>query len=169
MSFTAVTPSSTRQLGDFAGKIGGFASADSVHNMEKPTISGVDHSLNLRVFRTMLVTTAVAVTGSLFFAPWRVSTGLLIGGVLAIFSHRWLKNSAAAAIEMAAGGGIPRLRLAQFLLRYIVVAALVYSVVVLDVANLTALLAGLATFVVALMVEAVREFYFAITHREEMN
>jgi len=34
---------------------------------------------------------------------------------------------------------------------------------------LTAVLVGLASFVVALMVEAGREFYFAITHREEMN
>ena len=117
----------------------------------------------------MLISSLVAVAISLPLAPWRVTVGILIGGALALFSHRWLKNSAAAAIQMSIGANENRLRLTQFLLRYCVIALIVYFVVVLDIDNLTAVLAGLASFVVALMVEAGREFYFAITHREEMN
>lgn len=117
----------------------------------------------------MLIASSLAAITSLFVFPWNVTTGIAIGGALALFSHRWLKNSAAAAIEMSIGTGRPRLRLTQFLLRYVVIALIVYFVVVLGLANLTAVLAGLASFVVALMVEAGREFYFAITHREETN
>ena len=117
----------------------------------------------------MLIASSLAVVISMFLGPWRVTVGILIGGLLAIFSHRWLKNSVAAAIEMSIGAKENRLRLTQFLLRYFVIGLIVYSVVVLGIANLTAVLAGLASFVVALMVEAGREFYFALTHREEMN
>lgn len=90
-----------------------------------------------------------------------------MGGLLALFSHSWLKNSAGAAIRLSAVGGEPQWRLAQFVLRYVVIGAAVFAAYTLDLVSLTAVLAGMSTFVVAMMVEAVREFYFAITKREE--
>jgi len=115
----------------------------------------------------MAVATALAVTVSAFIAPWRVTAGLLVGGLLALFSHRWLKNSAAAAIELSTAGGHPQLRLAQFVLRYVVIAAVIFAAHTLDLVSLPAVLAGMSTFVVAMFVEAGREFYFAIIEREE--
>jgi len=123
--------------------------------------------LEYRVFRSMVVASALAVTISAFVAPWRVTSGLLVGGLLALFSHRWLKNSAAAAIRLSAEGGAADFRLAQFVLRYVVVAAVIFSLYTLDLISLPAVLAGMSSFVVAMLVEAVREFYFAITKREE--
>ena len=115
----------------------------------------------------MAVATALAVTVSAFIAPWRVTTGLLVGGLLALFSHSWLKNSAAAAIQFSAAGGPPQLRLVQFVLRYVVIAAVIFALYTLDLISLPAVLAGMSTFVVAMFVEAAREFYFAIIEREE--
>ena len=125
--------------------------------------------LENRVFRTMVATTALAVTISAFFAPWRVTAGLLVGGVLALFSHSWLKNSAAAAIHFSAVGGRPQLRMAQFVLRYVVIAGVVFGGYTLDLISLPAVLVGLSSFVVAIFVEAIREFYFAIIKREEIS
>jgi len=88
---------------------------------------------------------------------------------LALFSHRWLKNSASAAIRLSTSGGAPHFRLAQFILRYVVVAAVVFATYTLDLISLPAVLAGLSTFVVAMLVEALREFYFAIKQREEIS
>jgi ATP synthase I chain len=119
------------------------------------------------VFRSMVVASALAVTISAFVAPWRVTTGLLVGGLLALFSHRWLSNSAAAAIQLSAAGGRPQFRLVQFVLRYVVIAAVIFSLYTLDLISLPAVLAGMSSFVVAIFVEAAREFYFAITKREE--
>jgi hypothetical protein len=126
-------------------------------------------SINTRVFRTMAATTLLAVSVSAFVAPWRVTTGLLVGGLLALFSHSWLKNSAAAAIHLSTVGGRPQLRLAQFVLRYIVIAAVVFAVYTLNLISLPAVLIGLSSFVVAMFVEASREFYFAIIRREEIS
>ena len=125
-------------------------------------------SINTRVFRTMVATTALTVAVAAFIAPWRVTSGLLLGGLLALFSHSWLKNSAAAAIQLASTGGKPQLRLAQFVLRYVVIAAVVFAAYKLDLVSLPAVLIGLSSFVVALFVEASREFYFAIKQREEI-
>ena len=115
----------------------------------------------------MAVATALSVSVAAFIAPWRVTSGLFVGGLLALFSHSWLKSSAAAAIHLAAVGGRPQLRLAQFLLRYAVIAAVIFALNTLDLISLPAVLVGLSSFVVAIFVEAVREFYFAITKREE--
>ena len=117
----------------------------------------------------MAVTTALAAGVSAFIAPWRVTSGLLAGGLLALFSHRWLKNSAAAAINMSTTGGTPQFRLAQFVLRYVVIAAVVFAAHTLNLISLPAVFIGLSSFVVALFVEALREFYFAITQREEAS
>ena len=129
----------------------------------------MDQGLNSRVFRVMAATTIIAAGVSVFIAPWRVSVGLLAGGVLALFSHSWLKNSAAAAIRLSANGGVPDFRLAQFVLRYVVIAAFIFSAHMLDLISLLAVFGGMSSFVVALMVEAVREFYFAIKYREEIS
>ena len=128
-----------------------------------------DHLLNTRIFRVMIVVSGLAVLVSAFIYPWRVTTGLLIGGVLALFSHHWLSNSAAAAIRLSIGGGVQQIRLFQFILRYVVVAAAVFAASEAGVASLTAMLVGLSTFVLALMLEALREFYFAIIQREEIS
>jgi len=115
----------------------------------------------------MAIASALSVSVAAFIAPWRVTTGLLLGGVLALFSHHWLKNSAAAAIKLSATGGRPQWKLAQFVLRYIVIAAAIFTAYTLDLVSLTAVLAGMSSFVVAMFVEAFREFYFAIVKREE--
>jgi len=115
----------------------------------------------------MAIATALSVSVAAFLAPWRVTSGLLVGGLLALFSHSWLKNSAAAAIQIAATGGKPQLRLAQFVLRYAVIAGVVFALNVLNLISLPFVLVGLSSFVVAMFVEATREFYFAITKREE--
>ena len=127
----------------------------------------LDNAINQRIFRTMAIATGLSVVVSALVGPWRVTTGLLLGGLLALFSHRWLKNSAAAAIQLSTDRGVKRLGLAQFLLRYVVIAGVVFATYTLDLVSLPAVLAGLCSFVVALMVEALREFYFAIIEREE--
>jgi hypothetical protein len=115
----------------------------------------------------MAIASALSVSVAAFIAPWRVTTGLLLGGVLALFSHHWLKNSAVAAITLSATGGRPQWKLAQFVLRYIVIAAAVFAAYTLDLVSLPWVLAGMSSFGVAMFVEAFREFYFAIIKREE--
>jgi hypothetical protein len=125
--------------------------------------------IELRVFRTMAIAAGIAVIVSLPFAEWRVTAGLLVGGALSLLNHHWLSSSSAAAFSVLAHGATPRLKIAQYILRYIVIAAIVFVCYKLNVVSLAATIAGLCTFVVALFVEAIREFYFAIIHREEIS
>ncbi len=123
---------------------------------------------NRRIFRSMIVAIILAVGGSLFFAPWRVSTGLLLGGLLSLLNHYWLITSTTAAFSVLVNGEKPRLSLVQYVLRYAVIGSVILLAYKLGIASVPALIIGLCSFVFALFVEAFREFYLAIIHREEI-
>ena len=122
-----------------------------------------------RIFSTMAFAVVLAVVISLPFVQWRITTGLLLGGILSLLNHHWLSTSTAAAFTVLIHGAKPRLKVAQYILRYLVIAALVFIAYKLNLVSLAATIAGLCSFVVALFVEALREFYFVIIHREETS
>jgi hypothetical protein len=122
-----------------------------------------------RIFRNMALAVTLAVIASLPLAPWRITAGLLVGGILSLLNHHWLSSSTAAAFSVVVDGAKPKLKLAQYILRYLVIAAVVFLAYKLNIVSLGATIAGLCSFVVALFVEALREFYFAIIHREETS
>ncbi|HXL81717.1 MAG TPA: ATP synthase subunit I [Pyrinomonadaceae bacterium] len=129
--------------------------------------SGGD-ATNRRIFRSMIVVVILAVGASLLFAPWRFSTGLLLGGLLSLLNHYWLTTSTTAAFSVLIDGQKPRLSLVQYVLRYAVIGSVIVLAYKFRIASVPALIAGLCSFVFALFVEAFREFYFAIIHREEI-
>lgn len=129
----------------------------------------LDHALSVRVFRTMVAASAFAVIASAIFGSWRVTTGLAIGGTLALVNHHWLQSSTAAAFSVLLHGHTPRITVAKYVLRYLVIGVSVFAAYKLRIASLPAMVAGLCSFVIALFVEAIREFYFAIIKREEIT
>jgi hypothetical protein len=126
-------------------------------------------ALEARVMRSMAITVAVAVIGGALFMPWRVATGLLLGGALSLLNHHWLRHSIAAALNVEVVGQRPQLKAAGYILRYFFVFAIVAVAYQLNIVSLPATIAGLCSFVAALFVEAFRQSYFAIIHREESN
>lgn len=121
-------------------------------------------AMERRIFLGMWLTVSVAVLTSMLFWPWRVTTGLLLGGALSLLNYHWLRTSIAAALGNSSGA--PQIRLARFVLRYFVVTSIIVAAYLLDVVSLIATLAGLCSFVVAALVEAIMQVCFAIVHRE---
>ena len=128
-----------------------------------------DLDIHGRISRTMILATACAVVGSMAFTHWRITTGLLLGGVLALFNHHWLRTSTSAVFSVLVDGAKPKLKLTHYFVRYMVVGAVVFVAYQLNMVSLAATLIGLCSFVAAIFVEAFREFYFAIIQREEIN
>lgn len=131
--------------------------------------SAAQDGISRRILRSMAVAVTLAVIVSAPFAQWRITAGLLLGGLLSLLNHHWLSSSTAAAFSVVAHGAKPKLKLVQFVLRYLVVGAVVFLAYKLNLVSMGATIAGLCSFVVALFVEALREFYFAIVHREETS
>ena len=120
-----------------------------------------------RPFRTMCATVALSVIVSAPFAPWRTTTGLLLGGILSLFNHHWLRSSLAAVFGKAESGRRVKIKAARYVLRYFVIAAIVAAAYTLNLVNIVATLIGLCSFVAAAMLEAFMQIYFIIVNREE--
>jgi len=132
-------------------------------------VSTPEARIHQRIFRMMAIAVALAVAISAMFASWRVVTGLLLGGLLSLLNQYMLQNSISAAFSLSLGKTRPRINLAQYIFRYLIVGAIVFTAYELNIVSLPATVAGLSSFVVALFVEAFREFYLAIRHREGIN
>ena len=146
--------------------------AEIVDSLTGDEVTSRDASaLEARMLRTMVVTIIAAVAIAMPIAPWRIPTGLLLGGALSILNYRWLHSSATAIINLNIGlpGGspAPRAHSIRYVLRYAIVAAAVFAAYQLNIVSLAATISGLCSFVPALMLEAFRQFYFIIIHREE--
>jgi hypothetical protein len=120
-----------------------------------------------RIFRGMCVAVALAVLISAPLAPWRVTTGLLLGGTLSLFNYHWLRTSVAAVFGAAPAGARPRLKASRYVLRYFVLAAAVVAAYQLGLVSLAATLLGMCSFAAASLAEGFRQLYFAMTRREE--
>lgn len=125
-----------------------------------------EDELEKRIFRSMALAVATAVVVSPFVGPWRVTTGLLLGGLLSLVNYRWLHATVAAILNVEAGQK-PRPKIWKHAFRYLIVAGAVFAAYQLNLISLPATLAGLSSFVVALFVEAFRQFYFSVIRREE--
>jgi hypothetical protein len=120
-----------------------------------------------RIFRGTLVAAAAAVAVSALVAPWRITTGLALGGALALFNQYWLRTSVEAVFEGAGAARPPRMRAARYFLRYFVVAAVVFVAFKAGLVSLAATLLGMCAVVAGLLAEGFRQLYFAIVRREE--
>ncbi len=124
-------------------------------------------ALEARLLRVMIVAAVGAVAVAAIIASWRVTTGLILGGALSILNYRWLHSSATAIINLNIGSPAPHAHSIRYVLRYFIVATVVFAACQLNVVSLAATIAGLCSFVPALMFEALRQFYLIIIHREE--
>ena len=120
-----------------------------------------------RIFQGTFVAAVAAVAVSALVAPWRVTTGLALGGALALFNQYWLRTSVEAVFEGAGAGRPPRMRAARYILRYFVVAAVVFVAFMAGLVSLTATLAGMCAVVAGLLAEGFRQLFIAIVRREE--
>ena len=120
-----------------------------------------------RIFRDTFWAALVAVIVGAFLAPWRVTAGLALGGALSLFNMHWLRGSVEAVFEGATSERPPKWKAARYVLRYAVVAGLVFAAYHAGLVSLVATLAGMCAVVAGLLAEGFRQFYFAIVRREE--
>jgi hypothetical protein len=128
-----------------------------------------DTNISNRFLYAMGLSVVMAVLTSALFMPWRVTTGLLLGGALSLLSYSWMSSSVASAFNAAANGTRPQIKIVTYVLRYFVITIVVYGAYKLNVISLPAALLGMCSFVVALFAEASRNLYHSIVHREEIT
>lgn len=122
--------------------------------------------------KRLLVLTAIVwlmlALGSLRFGDWRVTAGVLLGGVLSFLNVYWLKVSLKSLFAKdVAGEPSPHINSALYVLRYVFIAAIIAAAVLLRLVSVAATIVGLLSFAFAILLEAIIQLYFVIVNREE--
>jgi hypothetical protein len=117
----------------------------------------------------MIVAVGLATAISALAMPWRVTFGLLLGGALSLVNYQWMCTSVGAIVSATHTDRPFAAQASRYILRYFFVAFIVALASGLHLVSLPATLVGLSSFVAAMLVEATREFYFAMVNREGIN
>ena len=108
-----------------------------------------------RILWAMAAVAVLAGLWSFYFVSPEFGTGVLLGGALALVNYYWLKVSLKRVFDRMAGGGEqPKFLAAKYLLRYAVFISILVIVFLTKVLPIIAVLLGLASFAVAIIVEA---------------
>jgi hypothetical protein len=110
-----------------------------------------------RFRRTTYVVIILATSAGWFFAGREMAAGLLVGGVLSLLNEHLLWSSVGAIFRLAQTNEHERVRRrasAGFLLRYFLIALMASAASLSGWVDLTGLGIGLASFVAAVMMEA---------------
>ncbi len=128
----------------------------------KPFVE-VTSSVEKRLWRLIFVSLAVEIVLSLILADWQFTAGVIIGGSLAILNFRLLQNSVRGFFQTQLNSFA-----IKFFLRYIAIGLVVLIFYFLKTVSIIGILLGISSFVIALMMEAMIQFYFVIIKHEEI-
>jgi len=119
-----------------------------------------------RVWRNIFIVIAIAVLSAAIFADLKFVFGLVIGGMLALLNYRWLHSSVRAALAGSEKKAPPGTTM-KFVVRWLVIAAVVYSANLTGYVDAVAMLTGLFAPALAIMIEAAYVTYRTITQHGE--
>jgi uncharacterized membrane protein len=126
----------------------------TTNSTEKP-LSRISHRGILGVMAVVVI-----VGAALGFAlrGTRFSVGILFGGLLAFANYLWLERSTRAIFENAAISSAGWLA-TKYILRYVALGAVLLVVYLTDVLPVTAVIAGLGAFALAVVIQGLKDIF----------
>jgi hypothetical protein len=118
---------------------------------EQPVASSMSHR---RILWTMAVVAVLGGTASFIFVSWHFGAGVLLGGFLSFINYYWLKVSLKRIFESAVvHGSKPRFLAFRYFGRYLMLGVVLTIVFLTDTIPIIAVIFGLSSFAMAIMVE----------------
>lgn len=117
------------------------------------------------LIKMAVVVIAGALVGFVFLSA-KAGFGVLIGGVLAYANYFWQKRSIEAIFDQAREGQRSRFLSARYILRYVGLGAAVGIIYLTQMVSMFAVVFGLASFAIAVVVEGFTSI-FSGSNRQE--
>jgi hypothetical protein len=116
-----------------------------------------------RLWRFLIISLVLECVLSLILADLKFMFGIIVGGSLAMFNFHLLQNSVRGLFQTQSNSFA-----IKFFLRYVIIGLVIWLFFYLQIVSITSVLLGFSSFAAALMLEAIVQFYFVITKREEL-
>lgn len=112
-----------------------------------------------------VVVVVEAVIAFVFFSV-KAGSGILIGGILAFANYYWQRHSIKAIFDMAIKGKQARFLAVRYILRYVVIGAVLGLIYLTGTVSIIAVIFGLASFSIAVVVEGFTNIFTSSFKRE---
>ena len=130
---------------------------------EQPISPPISHR---RILIEMAVIIFFGSLAGLVLISARVGFGVLIGGLLAFANYVWQKRSLKAIFDRAVEGKRSRFLAVRYILRYVVLAAVVAIIYLSETVSIYAVIFGMASFAIAVVIEGFTSI-FSSSNRQE--
>jgi hypothetical protein len=121
-----------------------------------------------RVWRNSIVVIALALLVAAIFAEVKITLGLALGGVLALLNYKWLHSSLKDVLSAGTGKPPPGTMM-MFVVRWLVVATIIYGAHLTGYFDGFSMLAGLFAPALAVMIEAAYMTYKTLAQSGEKH
>jgi hypothetical protein len=119
--------------------------------------------------RLLIEMAVVAIAGFLILLVAgyaRFAVGFVFGSLLSFANYFWLKNSIRKLFGRAIYGTNPTLLAIVYILRYVLLGAVLYLIFVTDILPVVAVVLGLGSFVIAVMIEGFYNIFSTFNKKE---
>lgn len=113
---------------------------------------------NRGILGVMFAVVAVTALAAAPLYGWKASIGVVLGGVLAWLNFRWLDSSTRAMMTTPELATMPILAM-KYVLRYVLIAAVIFGIWYYDLLPVAAVIAGLASFAVAVVLKGLKSIF----------
>lgn len=122
-----------------------------------------------RILWTMAVVAVLGAAASGFFVSWQFGLGVLLGGALSFVNYYWLKVSLKRVFDSAvANGEKPRFLAVRYFSRYLTLGAVLAIVFLTETIPIIAVILGLASFALAIVVEGLISLFSTFFKSREL-
>lgn len=108
-----------------------------------------------------------AVTGFIFVSA-SFGIGVLIGGILSLVNYYWIKQSLKSIFDKALAGEKPQFLGLQYFFRYMALGAILVFFHITKSVPMIAVLFGLASFALAIIIEAFIRLFSSFSTKKEI-
>ena len=132
---------------------------------EQETVQPLSHR---RILAAMFLVTVLGSLLSFIFISANFGFGVFIGGILSLINYYWLKKSLRSIFDNAVSGEKPRLLATKYFLRYLAFGAILAIVYLSKIVPVVAVLLGLASFALAIIIEAILRLFSSFFNKKEV-
>ncbi len=131
---------------------------------EQSNIASLSHS---RILWTMAVITVFGGLAGFIFVSHQFGAGVLFGGILSFINYYWLKRSLRKIFDKAVCGERPRFLAVRYFARYATLALILAIVFLTKIVPVVAVIAGLASFALAIVIEGFLRIFSSFFKNKE--
>ena len=121
--------------------------------------------------RILLLMALVGVLGAIagfIFVSANFGIGVFIGAILSLVNYYWITQTLKGIFEMAVAGENPQFLGVKYIFRYLVFGAILAVFYITEIVPVVAVLAGLASFALAIIFEAIIRLFSGFSSKKEI-